>query len=983
MFEHRSTTVAAVAAISLAPGVLRWWWGRMLARQAEDPALPERLMEAERRGTLVFILALAAIAMVSPPALGWGLPLVLLAQLIGLYPLRKVLFEETWSLPAYVWFFTRLLVAAFGFWIVLMLMPILALAARGTEFVVASALAAVLVAWNHGGAEFLRFALRAEPVADPALLARFTALGAASRVRSVRFEQIRLGGGAIANAAALASVQRPTVLFSETLLARLDADEAAAICAHELAHLEYFDARRLRRMYAANLGLIILGAAVAPATRLAGVSSTVLPTIAWLALFAAAVVLRARNRQRNETASDLRALELTGDADALVRGLTKLYTFARVPRRFDADHERHATHPSLARRIRDIRQAAGAAPAPVEHASFTSTDGRTAVAFHDDRVHWSEGEAVTHSLSYAHLSELRLRAAYSGPTALVAVEKSGRRWSMPIAGADVARIQAALDAVDGRLPDPAATQPIPPALSRALLAVAGLLGLLAGQAAMLVVALFAAAQPASPLLAAAGAGALAAAALMLRDGPFGAGSTALAAACLAIFGGVLLAVAIGRRREEAARRTVVFIVALGIFTTAAVLVIAFNGFNPVRLHQSARSVTSATVLLLALGGSFACCRARSLQYASIGVLLAGVGTAAAGSPAFLDRFGTDPFIGPSHPIAWRMVSQPPTVEFPIPFYVAALHVSNGGTLVALEPVTHGGVTNLRTFHVGRPGGTLAPLAASDLLFTDEGHALLLDSREGHVELRLVALGSGSSEIWRQRVPDIFEATLSFRNTSGRWRLVGHDSKGRIVRAEGRPGRDRIDVTRWPAPESVHGWIETIATSGASALAVETRPEPGSLQPTTLVPWAMLIGRPGLQSHVWTIGRTPRTTGAFSRLTVGCAQDALGPGDERLVCAAFDGTRTRFVALDPADGRVTPLAWLRGAFMQHGASGDGWLAGWADRSLVVLQLARREALRFPQSEVVTHARGTQRVLATASYRAGTGTLLRIYAAEDLK
>ena len=40
------------------------------------------------------------------------------------------------------------------------------------------------------------------------------------------FEQVTLGGGAIANAIALPSVARSAVLFTDTLLSRLDENEA-------------------------------------------------------------------------------------------------------------------------------------------------------------------------------------------------------------------------------------------------------------------------------------------------------------------------------------------------------------------------------------------------------------------------------------------------------------------------------------------------------------------------------------------------------------------------------------------------------------------------------------------------------------------------------------------------------------------------------------------------------------------------------------
>jgi hypothetical protein len=102
-------------------------------------------------------------------------------------------------------------------------------------------------------------------------------------------------------------------------------------------------------------------------------------------LLIATLVVRARHRQKHETDSDLRAVAITGNAEAMIRALTKLHTVARMPRRWDANFERRATHPSLARRIQAIHAAAGMAPTPLGgNTTFIATDGERSVTFHED-----------------------------------------------------------------------------------------------------------------------------------------------------------------------------------------------------------------------------------------------------------------------------------------------------------------------------------------------------------------------------------------------------------------------------------------------------------------------------------------------------------------------------------------------------------------------------------------------------------------------
>ena len=120
---------------------------------------------------------------------------------------------------------------------------------------------------------------------------------------------------------------------------------------------------------------------------------------------------------------------LTGNPEALVRGLVKVHAMARIPRRWDADLERHLSHPSLKRRIQDIRAAAGTPPAALgDTAVFESSDGAARAVFGGDSLEWIEGTSAS------RLGHDRLRSCGSA-TRLVRPacgDGSQRQWQMPL-----------------------------------------------------------------------------------------------------------------------------------------------------------------------------------------------------------------------------------------------------------------------------------------------------------------------------------------------------------------------------------------------------------------------------------------------------------------------------------------------------------------------------------------------------------------------
>src|SRR5262245_38389139 len=104
MFEDLPYGTVVAVAIALMPALLQWWTGRGLVRAMHNPALPERLLATQRfHGP---ILGFAVGLLVA----GWGwlaiwtVPLAIVGRVIAAYPRRRILYNETWSLPGYLAF---------------------------------------------------------------------------------------------------------------------------------------------------------------------------------------------------------------------------------------------------------------------------------------------------------------------------------------------------------------------------------------------------------------------------------------------------------------------------------------------------------------------------------------------------------------------------------------------------------------------------------------------------------------------------------------------------------------------------------------------------------------------------------------------------------------------------------------------------------------------------------------------------------------
>ena len=964
---------AVVAAI--VPAILRWWWSRALTPLVNDPAFPERLAAYRMRAGQAIGVGLALLVVAFTHTLYWSLPLLMLSCSMAGHRLRRIIYHETWSLATYVSFIVRAALAFFGFWILLASTPVIVSYAGTLKWPTAVGLAIVLLIWNHWYSNSVRLLLRTRPIRNPELLQRFMTLAQATTAGLPRFEQVELNGGAIANAIALPSRGRSSVIFTDSLLSRLEEREIVAICGHELAHLEHFNRQHLRKLNVVTLALIAGTLLTAFLTRF---STFLSPVVFWPLVVLLTMAWRVRDRQQHETESDLRAVALTGDPEALASGLTKIHTYAHVPRRTGVEREQQASHPSLARRIKAIRALTPTATpaAGATTATFVSTDERTQVTFGDQRLEWREGEAAIHSLSYAHLHELRLVAGPSGSMRLIVVETTGRRWELPVKESDIAAVQATLDLVDGRLAEPAKAPGPWPALRRVFTVIAISVTCMTGQFSAILIGLFAIMRPSPPLVSAAGAATLAAAMMWQRDPTWAVLDVeGWMLPALVVMGLFLLWSAWNGRDEKASTAANRLVGVIGCLSALAVIGVLAAGSDLLRLHQSARTLAGATIWPMAFAAALMTYGGFRRRALAILAMAAGLSIAVAGSLPFLDRFATDPFLLPSDALKQTHVKGAPAVEFAIPFFASDVRLSPGGTLVAARnPREDARDDGPSTFHVGRHGAKLSIVTGDDLVFLDDDHAIVMSEADGGTTVEELSLSDTPTVTWKQHVPTLTNAQLTVRAQTREWRLLGWDRSRNIVRATGTIGQEGTTVTRWAAAVDRRMWNTSVAVSGNEALLVETRYDEALLESAVL--WRAFTMSPMTTvSRLWRISQSGQRDLGTTRIATHCFAEALG--DDRLVCSAFDGTRTRILVLDPATGGISALGTVNGMFASYERAPTGWLTGWCNSTPVALRLGTREVVAASDREpgFIGFATG-ERFVGTIT-ATGTSSTVRVF------
>ena len=966
------------AVLALLPGVVGWWRGRELAARLDDPALPERIAARNQQaGVFLGVVTGLIVAGFFNQSI-WAIPLAVLGHVAGAFPSRKILYGETWHLGTYLWFLVRLLVGASGFWLVLAFTPAIYKAAGGYGWLAGAAMGVVLVLWNAGSPRIMRTLVRARPVTDTELSSRFARLVETTGLPVPRLEQFDLNGGVLANAAALPSFRTSTVLMSRTIVDRFDPDEIEAIWAHELAHLEHYHPRRLRRLNVFN-HLAIAGAVLfTPALRVALPSLENYGSIVWPIAVLVMLARLAKSRQQHETASDLRAITWTSNPEALIRALTKLHVIARLPRRWDADFERHATHPSLARRIQAIREAAGRPPAALgDAARFLAPLGMASVTFEDDALVWKESESVMHRFAYSALGELRVDVTNAGHSRLVATETTGTRREIALADEDIARAQAVLDIVDGRLGGPATVSRFRAVSARLTAGVAAVLALVVGQFAMLFVGLLAMLQPTRALRAAAGVAAFATAAIIWRDRDFPInelmGTWAAIAFALTGLSFVVIRPASRSETTGTGRDALVYVLAVGAGLWCVLgLSVARNVID---LHAMARTWPAVCVLPLAFAAALATRPARRARGAAAAVALAGVVSGCAGSTAFLDRLSRDPLLIPApDPASETILTRGPIQEFSVPFGVSDIQLSPGGAFVGLASISE---DERQQIHVGVPGAELTPFDADRVLFVDDRLALVAHYGEEETVVRAVSLSSGNAVVWHQAVPGLVWPRLSIDAARTTWSLFGESQQGEMRRIRGDMTGAITGDERWPDRRDDETPRLPLAIVGRDALVLDAQYEISWIDRTNAVRWLRPFQPPTRsQSRLVALSDRGAATLAESRLEVDCQPSPIE--GEPTACSVFDGTRTRVIVVSPGDWRITPVMTLPGRFMAFGHGGGHAIHGWWRNLPVVLHLDSKSVIRLAESAraSIPGLVASGRMLAAYSY-GGQRSVIRVY------
>jgi Zn-dependent protease with chaperone function len=930
--------------LALLPAALHWWWTRSIVEASASAVLPERHLAAGQRVSFVTMLCTMTIVTIAQWHAAWILPVQFVALAVSAYRARRVMFAETWTFRRYLSWRVRFHTGMFGLWWFVALAPVLvAQASPRATWWLAGLLAVIALAWHHWSGRLLLVLLRASRLERPDLDSHFQRVFAAARVLTPDLWRAGVAGGRLANAFAMITVGQRGVLFFDSLLDQLTPDEITAILAHEVAHLEQFDRRRLLGRYLVTTALILLLMLGSAAARLVIPAFESWVLIVSLSAVFAAMWVRARRMQGHETDADLRAIELCGDAEALIRALTRIYEINHIPRRWPAVAEQRSTHPSLARRIRSIRERIAPTQAPanlLERLVVASSEpGRCALIDHY-RVGflWLGGELGdpetmldrarrVEMTALDQLSELRLSTT-RGTIELVAVGHQARQWSMPIAEADAARVQAALDRIDHLVVAPAPRRELGILQRAVVLVVVFLAAPFNAIGAVLAPALLALRRPTRPIMMAFAA-ALAGTAVASVNEP---DVPIVRIALLAILSLVVLPTTRQTPRQGAQPDQLLWIriERLGVLLPVVIglILVAANARDLYGAHAAIRDRSWFTAALAAMAVfHVAHTNRRTARRAGLSIAVLATASFVAGSPWFLLHIVADPLVAAMPSFIETTVPAITLAQRSVDGNFSAVRVTPDGNhvllsdeddeaAIAVEDESASGPQPKRFVAAGFDGWS-RELRAFDVAIIDSRRLLVLDRAAGSSQVRAEDLRSGEA-LWAIALPDLDVTTVQAA-PDGRWRAFSHRGR-QFERLDGRIGTTPINSTRWTVAADNRSYVDMPRNDGGrDALAVAAIWQGPVLSPQ-LSDWRQTTRLLRVDS-----ARTSEL--ATSNLRVECPVTPIEVSG--YVCISFDGRWSRVWQVDLGSGTLMPIAETRQMIWNPWQPSEQHLAGVAN------------------------------------------------------
>jgi Zn-dependent protease with chaperone function len=997
-----SGSALLVLAAALVPAVIAWWNDRRLIARGDDPALPELLSNRRRVNVRSIAVAAAVMIVLGGADAAWGIPLLLVFLIAAAYPLRTRVLGETWGFGAYLWRTAASIVGGFGFWIAVCYAPTIMrwiIGRVGTErswlvAALAGLLAALLFAWEAWYPRIWLWSHAGEPLVSAELTPRFEAI--VQRAGTIVPAVYRVGpqGSRFVNAVALPSVRRPSVAMGNALLELLEPDETAAIFAHEVAHFDHHTPRRVGRIQLLNRALIVAGVALPLLAALARVGWA--PWIGWVwpVIVLVAVGRRAAKSQQHETESDLRAAALCGDPEALVRGLVKLHAHARIPRRYDVDIERVASHPSLVRRIQAIRAGGAAAVEQLGDATvIRSTREGSWVVLEDTRSYWLDGvpegtdaqlpalrdaSSSYRALNYQDLVELRVSAAGDART-IAARTRSGDRWSVPIGADDVARVQRALDVVDLRLgkAGPAPSRATPKGIALAAFAVA----FFGGQAGVVLVPILIAMwKPSAAALAALGAMSVARAAIGSFVGTSWLDADLVRAglAAMALVGAFAIYTAWRLVRAGESKRnlwlTMTVLAGLAVVTGGAVLLQTVQTRS---LPLAGAPIVGAfATALFGLGAALFTVQARwSRPAAYVGLVAASLVAALS-----VDRRA----LALRHALAEANARATPTSETPLDGQAYSLRVSpDGSHFLATVTAYRPGVRARPHLVTGGVGGLSREVAGADAEFVDDGRLLVVAVVDRGVELRLESADS-SSVVWADTLADavVSDPRLTIDRDHGTWAVLGGDADNdRTAVFTGRIGA-KGGALRASIPDTIPMSGEPIVFDEGATLILPTYRRLAAAQRSpALSLWTLpFFGVDMPAMELWRVHGDSVRPLTSVRGTPQCGEPVSG----KAACAVHRMNATSFYMVG-ASGGLEEVAELSLNEFRMATVGPGLRSASAtlDRGIVAIDLVAKRLTRIdlpPNGPIAAEARVGPGWAVTLGYGPNQRSVVRSYRVE---